>query len=223
MFLVHTLEAPNPFAARSLQKYLTIFEAGETPEAQLVHDIDSIECRTQAVEYARRYPKIAAIEKHFLARKPKVHSPDLQEFTILLSQELATSLKRREDIYVIFVIGSITDSSASRHTYISVGGPGVGKGTQCKLLAREHSFHHISVGELLDAPSPFAQFITDSKREYVIIPANLTVSLLETEMSRAISGGKTVFLIDGFPRSVDQARRFDEMVGSYFVSQTISS
>jgi adenylate kinase family enzyme len=97
---------------------------------------------------------------------------------------------------------------------MSLGGPAVGKGTQCKQLARKHGFHHISVGELLDEPSPFADFIIESKREYVIIPAQLTVSLLQDEMSRGLSDGKRVFVIDGFPRSIDQASYFDEIVSS---------
>jgi len=99
---------------------------------------------------------------------------------------------------------------------MSLGGPAVGKGTQCKQLARKHGFHHISVGELLDEPSPFADFIIESKREYVIIPAQLTVSLLQDEMSRGLSDGKRVFVIDGFPRSIDQASYFDEIISDHY-------
>merc|ERR1711964_957898 len=115
------------------------------------------------------------IEEDFLTPEPKMNLSEVQKFAELLSQELATSLSRREDICIVFVLG----------------GPAVGKGTQCKQLARKHGFHHISVGELLDEPSPFADFIIESKREYVIIPAQLTVSLLQDEMSRGLSDGKT--------------------------------
>jgi UMP-CMP kinase len=99
---------------------------------------------------------------------------------------------------------------------MSLGGPAVGKGTQCKRLANKHGFHHISVGELLDEPSPFADFIKQSKREYVIIPAQLTVSLLQEAISKGLSDGKRVFVVDGFPRSIDQASYSDEMVSSGF-------
>lgn len=98
--------------------------------------------------------------------------------------------------------------------YMSLGGPAVGKGTQCKRLALKYGYHHISVGELLDQPSPFRDFIAESKEKYVIIPAQLTVSLLQHEMSRGLLDGKSVFVIDGFPRSMDQAVSFDEMVSS---------
>lgn len=70
------------------------------------------------------------------------------------------------------------------------------------------------MGELLDQPSPFTDFITESKKKYVIIPAQLTVSLLHDEMSRGLKDGKRVFVVDGFPRSVDQANYFDEIVSS---------
>lgn len=208
--LVYTLKVPNPFAATLLRRLLTTFEEGNELEAKVGHDIDSAECRAQAVEYARRYKntKISGktktigktIEEDFLTPEPKMNLSEVQKFAELLSQELATSLSRREDICIVFVLG----------------GPAVGKGTQCKQLARKHGFHHISVGELLDEPSPFADFIIESKREYVIIPAQLTVSLLQDEMSRGLSDGKRVFVIDGFPRSIDQASYFDEIISDHY-------
>lgn len=179
-------------------------------EAKVGHDIDLAERRAQAVEYSRRYRNTKingktktigkTIEEDFLTPEPKMNLLQVQKFAELLSQELTTSLSRRGDVYFVFVLG----------------GPAVGKGTQCKELAREHGFHHISVGELLDEPSPFADFITESKREYVIIPAQLTVSLLQDEIRRGLSGGKRVFVIDGFPRSIDQAYYFDEIISDHY-------
>jgi len=147
---------PNSFAASLLRKLFTTFEDCETLEAKVSHDVDSAECRAQAVEYARRYKKIETIEKDFLAPEPKIHSSDLQNFAKLLSQELATSLNQCKDISILFVLGIPILCSTSLYAYMSLGGPGVGKGTQCKLLARKHDLHHISVGELLDEPSPFS-------------------------------------------------------------------
>jgi len=40
-------------------------------------------------------------------------------------------------------------------------------------------------------------------------------------MSRGISEGKKVFVIDGFLRSIDQACCFDEIVGSRFVAANV--
>ncbi|KUJ07303.1 uncharacterized protein LY89DRAFT_789770 [Mollisia scopiformis] len=168
--LVYTLKVPNPFAATFLRRLFKTFEEGNELGAKVCHDIDSAERRAQAVELARRYKntKISGeiktieetIENDFLEPELKMNSSEVQKFAELLSQELATSLSRHRDICIVFVLG----------------GPAVGKGTQCKQLARKHGFHHISVGELLNNPSPFADFILESKREYVIIPAQLTIS-----------------------------------------------
>ncbi|OBT60416.1 hypothetical protein VE03_10113 [Pseudogymnoascus sp. 23342-1-I1] len=201
--LVYTLQTANPFAARFLQRLFTTFEfrCDSCPEAQASHDTDEVECRFQAVEYAGRYKKVETIEDDFLKTKPKMYLQEFREIAELLSQELATSLSRRKDIRIVFVLG----------------GPAVGKGTQCKLLAEKYNYvHHISVGELLDQPSPFTDFITESKKKYVIIPAQLTVSLLQDEMSRGLSDGKRLFVVDGFPRSVDQANYFDEIISDSY-------
>ena len=97
------------------------------------------------------------------------------------------------------------------------GGPGVGKGTQCIRLAQDLDFQHLSVGDLLreeiDQPgSPFADFISASIRSSIIIPARLTISLLKAKMSESKTHGKRRFLIDGYPRSMDQALMFEEEV-----------
>jgi hypothetical protein len=134
-----------------------------------------------------------------------------------MCQKFRRSLSRREDIYIIFVLGIVILCSTFYVLSMSLGGPAVGKGTQCKQLARKYGFHHISVGELFNEPSPFEDFIIESKREYVIIPAQLTVSLVEDNMSKALSDGKGVFVIDGFSRSIDQASYFDEKVGFRFI------
>jgi UMP-CMP kinase len=79
-------------------------------------------------------------------------------------------------------------------------------------------FEHISVGDILrdekDSPSSkYASFIGDSMTHSVIIPAQLTIALLKNRMDNATADGKNMFLIDGFPRSMDQALAFEEEVG----------
>jgi UMP-CMP kinase len=93
----------------------------------------------------------------------------------------------------------------------------VGKGTQCARLAQDLGFQHLSVGDLLreeihQLDSPFATFISESIQSSVIIPAQLTVNLLKAKMSASKTQGKSRFLIDGYPRSMDQALMFEEEV-----------
>lgn len=93
----------------------------------------------------------------------------------------------------------------------------MGKGTQCARLAQDLGFQHLSVRDLLreeihQLDSPFAAFISESIQSSVIIPAQLTVNLLKVKMSASKTEGKGRFLIDGYPRSMDQAVMFEEEV-----------
>jgi UMP-CMP kinase len=97
------------------------------------------------------------------------------------------------------------------------GGPGVGKGTQCAKAALEFDFVHICAGDLLrdeasSPASPWKDFIPKSIEHSVLIPAQLTYSLLEKRMNASTAEGKTRFLLDGFPRSVEQALEFEKKV-----------
>ncbi|KAI9817723.1 MAG: bifunctional uridylate/adenylate kinase [Phylliscum demangeonii] len=99
-----------------------------------------------------------------------------------------------------------------------LGGPGAGKGTQCALLVRDYGFVHLSAGDLLRAEqaragSQLGELIAQHIRDGIIVPMEVTVALLENAMLEAIMrrDGAT-FLIDGFPRKMDQALRFERDV-----------
>src|ERR1700753_1118818 len=107
-----------------------------------------------------------------------------------------------DDVTVIFVLG----------------GPGAGKGTQCANIVRDYGFKHLSAGDLLreeqDRPgSQYGEMIKEYIREGTIVPMEVTIQLLENAMGRAMQDeGKHKFLIDGFPRKMDQAEKFEEVV-----------
>lgn len=99
------------------------------------------------------------------------------------------------------------------------GGPGVGKGTQCSLLAKEMGLHHISVGDLLRSEaartkSPFRDFIPESIRKSILLPPQLTTQILQDAIAQGQLQGKHIFLLDGFPRSVAQLTDFEDKVGT---------
>ncbi|KIM48983.1 hypothetical protein M413DRAFT_21286 [Hebeloma cylindrosporum] len=115
----------------------------------------------------------------------------------------------------------------SKVTVIFVlGGPGAGKGTQCGRLVEDFNFCHLSAGDLLRAEqnregSEYGDLIRTCIREGTIVPMEVTIKLLENAMGAALkektSGdgwtkGRGRFLIDGFPRKMDQALKFDETV-----------
>ncbi|WVQ93152.1 hypothetical protein IAU59_000216 [Kwoniella sp. CBS 9459] len=111
-----------------------------------------------------------------------------------------------------------------------LGGPGAGKGTQCERLVADYGFKHLSAGDLLreerNRPgSTYGELITDCIKEGKIVPQEVTIKLLENAMSATLASppasstsssgwedGKGRFLIDGFPRKMDQALKFDESV-----------
>ncbi|KAI9480640.1 MAG: adenylate kinase-domain-containing protein [Benjaminiella poitrasii] len=99
-----------------------------------------------------------------------------------------------------------------------LGGPGSGKGTQCENLKRDYGFVHLSAGDLLRAEqkregSKYGELIDHYIKEGLVVPMEVTIALLETAMKEAIAEGKKKrFLIDGFPRKMDQAIKFEEVV-----------
>jgi len=107
-----------------------------------------------------------------------------------------------------------------------LGGPGAGKGTQCGRLVEDFGFCHLSAGDLLRAEqhregSSYGELIRTYIRDGNIVPMEVTVKLLENAMKSALvekrpghgwADGKGRFLIDGFPRKMDQALKFDEEV-----------
>ncbi|KAM3463119.1 hypothetical protein NHJ6243_003561 [Beauveria neobassiana] len=102
-----------------------------------------------------------------------------------------------------------------------LGGPGAGKGTQCAKLVEQHGFTHLSAGDLLraeqDRPgSQFGDLIRDYIKNGLIVPMEVTVKLLENAMADALrqkgTGSAGRFLIDGFPRKLDQAYKFEDTV-----------
>ncbi|KIY62306.1 P-loop containing nucleoside triphosphate hydrolase protein [Cylindrobasidium torrendii FP15055 ss-10] len=108
-----------------------------------------------------------------------------------------------------------------------LGGPGAGKGTQCARLVESFNFCHLSAGDLLRAEqtregSEFGEMIRTHIREGTVVPMEVTIKLLENAMVDAVktktgdewSDGKGRFLIDGFPRKMDQALKFEEQVPS---------
>ncbi|KAL8768103.1 MAG: hypothetical protein Q9209_005566 [Squamulea sp. 1 TL-2023] len=103
-----------------------------------------------------------------------------------------------------------------------LGGPGAGKGTQCANLVRDYGFKHLSAGDLLraeqDRPdSQFGNMIKEYIADGKIVPMEVTVQLLENAMTDEINNKQWQstdkrFLIDGFPRKMDQALKFEESV-----------
>jgi len=100
-----------------------------------------------------------------------------------------------------------------------LGGPGSGKGTQSVHLVQDYGFTHLSAGDLLREEqdregSQYGQMIKDYIKDGLIVPMEVTVKLLENAMSSKLNSSSHSgrFLIDGFPRKMDQAIFFEQAV-----------
>lgn len=104
-----------------------------------------------------------------------------------------------------------------------LGGPGVGKGTQCTALTNASikdsnnnlSYVHLSAGDLLRAErsrpnSQYAPIINQNIQQGTIVPSQITIDLLKAAMKESTICD--YFLIDGFPRNVQQGIAFEEQV-----------
>jgi UMP-CMP kinase len=97
------------------------------------------------------------------------------------------------------------------------GGPGVGKGTQCTRLAQDLDLVHISVGDLLriekEGGKPeFRELIEMHMRGGTIVPTRITMAILKAAIIRHVESDKRRFLVDGFPRHMEQALAFEKAV-----------
>lgn len=102
-----------------------------------------------------------------------------------------------------------------------IGGPGSGKGTQCAMLSKKLHYHHISTGELVRAyiakadteqdSSELSLAIREATRAGTLLPDNLILDMVKAEM--AAHPDAHGFLIDGCPRTMEQALLFEKTIG----------
>ncbi|KAJ7339397.1 hypothetical protein OS493_005792 [Desmophyllum pertusum] len=100
-----------------------------------------------------------------------------------------------------------------------LGGPGCGKGTQCARIVERFGYCHLSTGDLLRAEvesgSERGQKIAQIMQHGDLVP-QLVLELLKDAMLRYPDSPG--FLLDGFPREMSQAEKFEEeVVESHFV------
>jgi adenylate kinase len=89
-----------------------------------------------------------------------------------------------------------------------VGAPGSGKGTQAELLSEALGLTHISSGDLLRGHVSRGTALGQSVQEYVsrgdLVPDGIVMDMLRKPVVQAAQEGG--YILDGFPRTVDQAK-----------------
>src|SRR4051812_2984503 len=105
------------------------------------------------------------------------------------------------------------NSHEPRINLVLIGPPGCGKGTQAIRLADRYGVPHISTGDILRAAvrarSPLGLQVASTLASGALVSDAMMTQLVRERISkRDVSRG---FVLDGFPRTVVQARALDEM------------
>lgn len=97
---------------------------------------------------------------------------------------------------------------------ILLGPPGSGKGTQSKFLCRQMGLDHVGTGDLLRAAvrsnTPVGQRAKASIEAGQLVPDELVNDLMREHFRRP--GRSDRFVMDGYPRTLAQARVFDAIL-----------
>jgi adenylate kinase len=117
-----------------------------------------------------------------------------------------------------------TSTPARNVRAIIFGRQGAGKGTQCQMLGAHFGVPHISTGDMLRAAvrqdSPLGRAVKAVLDAGGLVDDEMMVSLVQGRIGQddARSAG---YILDGFPRTVGQARALDDMTLSRPVNVVI--
>jgi adenylate kinase len=98
---------------------------------------------------------------------------------------------------------------------VLLGAPGAGKGTQCKRISDRYGLLHLSSGDILRQERAAGTELGKKARSYMdsggLVPDEVIVEMMAEAINKAPQAG---FVLDGFPRTVNQAVKLDESLTS---------
>jgi adenylate kinase len=104
---------------------------------------------------------------------------------------------------------------------IFFGPPGVGKGTQAKLVSEQLDISHVSTGDMLRTAVANGTVLGKRAKAIIdaggLVPDDVMVGIVREELAspRASRG----FILDGFPRTLNQARALTEIFTELHIKQ----
>jgi adenylate kinase len=108
----------------------------------------------------------------------------------------------------------VTDgaSFAGRRIYLLVGAVGAGKGTQADILSQRMGLPHLASGDLFRKATREGTPLGEKAKGYMergeLVPDDVTIEMFMDEMGKPEAARGAI--LDGFPRTVAQARALDE-------------
>jgi adenylate kinase len=95
---------------------------------------------------------------------------------------------------------------------VLLGPPGVGKGTQSRRICKHYSLPHLSTGDLLRtamrADTPLGREVAQFMNQGQLVPDQIVVDLVD----EYLAGHPEGCLLDGFPRTIPQAMKLQEIL-----------
>jgi adenylate kinase len=97
---------------------------------------------------------------------------------------------------------------------ILFGPPGAGKGTQAVRIAEKNQWIHISTGDILRSEvqreTPLGKKVKEIMDQGHLVSDELLIEIMESVFIKHSAAGG--FVLDGFPRTLNQAQELDRML-----------
>ena len=98
---------------------------------------------------------------------------------------------------------------------VLLGAPGAGKGTQCKNIVSQYGLLHLSSGDILRQERAAGTELGQKAQSYMdsggLVPDEIIIEMMTGAIKKAPKEG---FLLDGFPRTVNQASELDKSLAA---------
>lgn len=95
-----------------------------------------------------------------------------------------------------------------------MGGPGAGKGTMSAKIVEKFNVNHISTGDIFRSEIGNGTELGLKAKEYMdkgmLVPDELVNNMVKSYLEN-LEDKKNGYLLDGYPRTLDQAKAFDEL------------
>ena len=94
-----------------------------------------------------------------------------------------------------------------------MGGPGAGKGTMSAKIVEKYQVNHISTGNIFRSEIKNETELGLQAKSYtekgLLVPEEVTNPMVKSFLEKL--DNKNGYLLDGYPRTLDQAKAFDEL------------